>query len=203
MSGAWVGGGSLGYANTLYEPPDAFFADPQWASITDWKAELAPFYDQAKRMLGVTVNPLETPADRALRAVADELGVGRTFRRTPVGVFFGDAPGVVADPFFGGTGPERRACTLCGSCMSGCRVGAKNTLVKNYLHLAERGGARVLPLTTVTSIEPTGDTWEIHAQRTGAGLRRGRRTITASRVVLAAGTWGTQQLLHRMRADGT
>src|SRR3954449_11102390 len=84
MSGAGVGGGSLGYANTLYEPPDAFFADPQWASITDWKAELAPFYDQAKRMLGVTVNPLETPADRALRAVADELGVGRTFRRTPV-----------------------------------------------------------------------------------------------------------------------
>src|SRR3954452_3523275 len=82
MSGAGVGGGSLGYANTLYEPPESFFADPQWASITDWKAELAPFYDQAKRMLGVTVNPLETPADRALRAVADELGVGRTFRRT-------------------------------------------------------------------------------------------------------------------------
>src|SRR3954468_22974986 len=188
MSGAWVGGGSLGYANTLYEPPDAFFADPQWASITDWKAELAPFYDQAKRMLGVTVNPLETPADRALRAGADEVGVGRTFRRTPVGVFFGDAPGVVADPFFGGTGPGRRACTLCGSCMTGCRVGAKNTLVKNYLHLAERAGATVLPLTTVIDVRPLArGGYEIRSRRTGAKLRRGERTVTADQVIFAAG----------------
>nr|BFE70847.1 hypothetical protein GCM10020092_041480 [Actinoplanes digitatis] len=114
MSGAGVGGGSLGYANTLYEPPDAFFADPQWASITDWKTELAPYYDQATRMLGVVTNPLETVADGALRAVAEDLGVGHTFRRTPVGVLFGDAPGAeVPDPFFGGAGqpggPARRA----------------------------------------------------------------------------------------------
>src|SRR3954470_7055197 len=87
MSGAGVGGGSLGYANTLYEPPDAFFADPQWASITDWKTELAPYYDQATRMLGVVTNPLRTRADDVLREVAEDLGVGGTFRRTPVGVY--------------------------------------------------------------------------------------------------------------------
>src|SRR5690606_19175334 len=57
LSGAGVGGGSLVYANTLYEPPDAFYADPQWSHITDWKAELAPYYDQAKRMLGVNRYP--------------------------------------------------------------------------------------------------------------------------------------------------
>ena len=57
LSGAGVGGGSLVYANTLYEPLDAFYADPSWSSITDWRAELAPYFDQAKRMLGVVDQP--------------------------------------------------------------------------------------------------------------------------------------------------
>jgi cholesterol oxidase len=203
MSGAGVGGGSLGYANTLYEPPDAFFADPQWAPITDWKAELAPYYDQASRMLGVTVNPVETRADRALRAVADDLGVGHTYRRTPVGVLFGERPGeAVADPFFGGAGPARRTCTLCGSCMTGCRQGAKNTTVKNYLHLAEAAGAQVHPLTTVESVRPLPDGGYAVDTRATGRLRPGRRRFTAEQVVFAAGALGTQRLLHRMRDAG-
>ena len=64
LAGAGVGGGSLVYANTLYEPLDAFYRDPSWSHITDWKSELAPYYDQAKRMLGVVDNPLRTPATR-------------------------------------------------------------------------------------------------------------------------------------------
>ncbi|GLW31703.1 GMC oxidoreductase [Actinoplanes regularis] len=201
MSGAGVGGGSLGYANTLYEPPDAFYTDPQWAGITDWKAELAPYYDQARRMLGVTTNPVETESDRALKAVADDLGVGHTYRRTPVGVFFGDEPGAEApDPFFGGAGPDRRGCTLCGSCMTGCRNNAKNTLVKNYLYLAERAGARVHPLTTVRDVRPLpGGGYAVDTRRTG-GLRR--HTFTAGQVVFAAGALGTQRLLHRLRDRG-
>ncbi|SCG34520.1 GMC family oxidoreductase [Micromonospora coxensis] len=204
MSGAGVGGGSLGYANTLYEPPPAFFADPQWADVTDWAAELAPCYDQAKRMLGVTVNPVETAADRALRAVADDLGVGHTYRRTPVGVLFGDAPGAaVADPFFGGAGPARRTCTLCGSCLTGCRQGAKNTLVKNYLYLAEAAGAVVHPLTTVTAVRPLPDGgYAVDTRRTGGTLRPRRRRFTAGQVIFAAGALGTQRLLHRMRDRG-
>ncbi|MEU7906881.1 GMC family oxidoreductase [Actinoplanes sp. NPDC049118] len=203
MSGAGVGGGSLGYANTLYEPPDAFFADPQWASITDWKTELAPYYDQATRMLGVVTNPVETVADDALRAVADDLGVGHTYRRTPVGVLFGDAPGAeVPDPFFGGAGPARRTCTACGACMTGCRIGAKNTVVKNYLYLAEAAGAVVHPLTTVTSVTPlAGGGYAVGTRSTG-GLRR-RRPFTAEQVIFAAGALGTQRLLHRMRDRGT
>ncbi|SCG55114.1 GMC family oxidoreductase [Micromonospora halophytica] len=202
MSGAGVGGGSLGYANTLYEPPQAFFADPQWAGVTDWAAELAGCYDQAKRMLGVSVNPVETAADRALRAVADDLGVGHTYRRTPVGVLFGDAPGAaVADPFFGGVGPARRTCTLCGSCLTGCRQGAKNTLVKNYLYLAEAAGAVVHPLTTVTAVRPLPDGgYAVDTRRTGGTLRR--RRFTAGQVIFAAGALGTQRLLHRMRDRG-
>ncbi|GII53116.1 cholesterol oxidase [Planotetraspora thailandica] len=198
LAGAGVGGGSLVYANTLYEPLAPFFADPQWRHITDWKAELAPYYDQARRMLGVTVNPTTTPADEVMRKVAERMGVGGTFRLAPVGVFFG-APGVeVDDPYFGGAGPRRRGCVECGECMTGCRHGAKNTLVKNYLHLAERAGATVHAETTVTGVRPVGGGYEITVRRTGPLGRT--RSYTAAQVVFAAGTYGTQQLLHRLRA---
>ena len=202
MSGAGVGGGSLVYANTLYEPLDPFYADRQWAHITDWRAELAPFYDQAKRMLGVTTNPTVTAADEVMREVAEEMGVGDTFHPTPVGVYFGEPGRPVADPFFGGVGPERRGCIECGECMTGCRHGAKNTLLTNYLHLAERAGATVIDLVTVTDVAPGPDgRYRVTTQRTG-GPRGAVRTFVAGDVVVAAGTLGTQKLLHAMRDGG-
>ncbi|MEO3760736.1 GMC family oxidoreductase [Mycobacterium sp. B14F4] len=208
LAGAGVGGGSLNYANTLYVPPDPFFNDPQWKDITDWRAELMPHYDQAQRMLGVVTNPTFTDADRVMKAVADDMGVGDTFVPTPVGVFFGPdgtkAPGkTVPDPYFGGAGAARTGCIECGSCMTGCRYGAKNTLLKNYLGLAESGGAEVVPMTTVTGFEQRPDgLWDVRTARTGAWLRRKRKTYTARHVVLAAGTWGTQRLLFNMRDKG-
>ncbi|MFI1193179.1 FAD-dependent oxidoreductase [Micromonospora sp. NPDC020750] len=203
LSGAGVGGGSLVYANTLYEPLDAFYADPQWRDVTDWRAELARHYDQAKRMLGVTTYPVQTRADRAMRAVADRMGVGHTYHSTPVGVHIGRPGERVTDPYFGGAGPERTGCTHCGACMTGCRHGAKNTLVKNYLWLAERLGARVHPLTTVTAVRPAdGGGYRVETVRTGAWLRRRRQVFHADQVVLAAGSLGTQRLLHEMKATG-
>ncbi|GGM58690.1 cholesterol oxidase [Longimycelium tulufanense] len=203
LAGSGVGGGSLVYANTLYRPLKPFFADRQWAHITDWESELSPYYDQASRMLGVVTNPTTTPSDVVMRKVADDMGVSGTYHPTPVGVYFGEPGKEVDDPYFGGAGPRRTGCTECGACMTGCRVGAKNTLVKNYLYLAEQNGAEVLPLTTVTALKPRPDgLWEVHTARTGARLRTGRRAITAGQVVLAAGTWGTQNLLHRMRDQG-
>ncbi|MBI1378463.1 MAG: FAD-dependent oxidoreductase [Frankiales bacterium] len=203
LAGAGVGGGSLVYANTLYVPPREFFEDPQWAGITDWERELAPYYDQASRMLGVTDVPHRSPLDETFAAVAEEMGVGDTFRLTPVGVFFGAPAGeTVPDPFFGGVGPARTGCRECGSCMTGCRHNAKNTLPKNYLGLAERAGAVVRPLTTVTGIRPRPEGgYVVESVRTGP-LMRGRRTVTADHVVLAAGTYNTQALLHRMRDEG-
>ncbi|GAA3297806.1 GMC oxidoreductase [Streptomyces cinereospinus] len=214
LAGAGVGGGSLNYANTLYVPPKPFFEDPQWGHITDWQRELAPYYDQARRMLGVRLNPTMTPSDVHLKAAAQRMGVGDTFHRAPVGVFFGDgedADGTVrarpgeeaADPYFGGVGPARRACAECGECMTGCRHGAKNTLNENYLHLAEKAGAVVHPMTTVVSL--TDDSQGGYAVTTLPTGRRGKgggRTFRARRVVLAAGTYGTQTLLHRMKATG-
>jgi cholesterol oxidase len=208
LAGAGVGGGSLNYANTLYEPPQPFYDDPQWAHITDWRAELAPHYEQAKRMLGVVTYPGDTPSDREMQRLAEQFGVEHTFRKTPVGVFFGRdgelEPGkTVPDPYFGGAGPERTGCTNCGECMTGCRHGAKNTLVKNYLALAERAGAEVHPLTTVTGVRPVpGGGYAVDTVRTGKLFtRRADRTFTAEQVVFAAGTYNTQKLLHALRAS--
>ncbi|MFI6127941.1 FAD-dependent oxidoreductase [Micromonospora sp. NPDC051141] len=203
LSGAGVGGGSLVYANTLYEPLDAFYADPQWRDITDWRDELARHYDQAKRMLGVTTYPIDTGADRAMRAVAERMGVAHTFHPTPVGVHIGRPGQRVPDPYFGGVGPERTGCSHCGSCMTGCRHGAKNTLVKNYLWLAERLGVQVHPMTTVTAVRPDpAGGYAVHTVRTGAWLRKRRAVIHADQVVFAAGALGTQRLLHEMKATG-
>jgi cholesterol oxidase len=204
LSGAGVGGGSLNYANTLYEPLEAFYADRQWAHITDWRAELAPYYDQAKRMLGVTTYPHVSPSDDVMGKVAEEMGVGHTFHPTPVGVFFGRPGEAVADPYFGGAGPTRRGCLDCGECMTGCRHGAKNTLVKNYVYLAERAGATVHPLTTVIRVRPrAGGGYDVLTRPTTVTRRRERRTFTAEQVVFAASALGTQKLLHRMRDEGS
>ncbi|GFE22649.1 GMC family oxidoreductase N-terminal domain-containing protein [Streptomyces nigrescens] len=214
LAGAGVGGGSLNYANTLYVPPKQFFEDRQWGHITDWQEELAPYYDQAKRMLGVRLNPTMTPSDVHLKEAAEKMGVGDSFHLAPVGVFFGDgedadgtskaAAGTeVPDPYFGGQGPARKACTECGECMTGCRHGAKNTLNENYLHLAERAGAVIHPMTSVVTVtEDSRGGFAVGTLPTD-NKRKGRgRTFTARRVVLAAGTYGTQTLLHKMKDSG-
>ncbi|GAA0551963.1 GMC family oxidoreductase [Paractinoplanes ferrugineus] len=193
LSAAGVGGGSLVYANTLYRPPASFFADPHWSGITDWAAELAPCYDQAARMLGVTEQPTMTPADLVIKSVAEDMGVGETFRRTPVGVFFGEPGKTVPDPFFGGVGPARTGCTECGNCMIGCRVGAKNRLDVNYLYLAEQAGATVHADTEVSALRPRGDGWLLSSNN---------GQFTAKQVILSAGALGTQRLLHAMRDTG-
>lgn len=203
LAGAGVGGGSLNYANTLYVPPSSFFADRQWGDITDWEAELKPHYDTASTMLGVVTNPCEGVVEEVMRQTAADLGVGDTFRKTPTGVFYGMPGKRVPDPYFGGAGPDRTGCTECGNCMVGCRVGAKNTLVKNYLALAEKLGVTIEPMRTVVRVAPRrGGGYAVTHEASGAWFRRARHTVTADQVVFAAGTWGTQKLLHSMRQTG-
>jgi cholesterol oxidase len=203
LSGAGVGGGSLVYANTLYEPLEPFYTDKQWGHIADWKAELAPYYDQAKRMLGVNEVPADTPPDRYMHELADRMGVSDTYHRTPVGVFFGKAGQTVPDPYFGGEGPDKVGCTHCGSCMVGCRVGAKNTLDRNYLYLAEKNGAVVHPDRQVTDLEQLpGGGWRVTTQRPGAWVRKRTKTFTAEQVVFSAGVLGTVKLLLKLRDEG-
>lgn len=202
LAGAGVGGGSLIYANTLYQPDDKYFNDPLWSHITDWKSELSPFYEQARQMLGVTQNPYFSPSDKAMKEAAIAMGVGETFQMAPLGIYFGDgSDATVKDPYFGGVGPDRNGCIQCGACMTGCRNNAKNTLPKNYLGLAEHGGAQVFALTTVTKVEQDHDgSWIIQTAKTGPRTTPGE-TFTAKEVIIAAGTYNTQKLLHRMRDD--
>jgi cholesterol oxidase len=205
LSGAGVGGGSLIYGNTLYQPLDAFYGDRAWAHITDWRSELAPYYDQAQRMLGVAENPRNGPADEVLLQVARDRGVADTYHRTNVGVFFNEGnEGVeVPDPYFGGVGPARKGCVHCSECFIGCRHNAKNTTVRNYLYLAEQAGTEVHELTTVTAIRPLpGGGYAVDTQRSNGRLRKHERTFTAEQVVMAAAALGTQKLLHRMKDDG-
>ena len=152
VSGSGVGGGSLGYANTLYVPPSRFFEDRQWSDLSDWKSELAPHYDEAQRMLGVVEYSQDDPAARLLSEFGEHLGVSDTDARTRVGIFFGEPGKTVPDPYFDGEGPPRTGCTNCGRCMVGCPHGAKNSLVKNYLWLAERRGVDVMPDREVVDI---------------------------------------------------
>lgn len=204
LSGAGVGGGSLVYANTLYEPHDAFFTDEQWAEMADWKTELAPFYEQAKRMLGATPHPSTTPSDLVIKDIADHFGVADTYQPTPVAVYFGENGIDAPDPYFGGAGPVRTGCTGCGGCMVGCRFNAKNTLDRNYLHLAEQAGAEVFPNTTVTDVKPAGDgSYTLETERAGSWIRKQARTFTADQVIFSAGALGTTRLLLQLRQTGS
>ena len=203
LSGAGVGGGSLVYANTLYQPLDAFYADPQWAAITDWRNGLAPFYEQATRMLGVVTAPATSPNDAVIKALGQRLGVADTYRPTEVGVYFGEAGQTVSDPFFGGVGPDRTGCIECGGCMVGCQHNAKNTLDRNYLFLAEQAGAVVLPERQVTEVQPLSEGgYLVTSER--PGLRRNRKVQQhrVEQVVFSAGVLGTVRLLAAMKENG-
>lgn len=201
LCGAGVGGGSLVYANTLYQPGDKYFKDPQWSDITDWKRELEPWYEQARRMLGVETNPYLSPSDIAMQGAAAKMGVGDTFKMAPLGIYFGAGEGKAAsDPYFGGKGPDRVGCTNCGECMTGCRHNAKNTLPKNYLGLAEGAGAKVFPMTTVTEFTQRADgLWKVSTEKTGSWDGSRGTTFIAKDLVIAAGTYNTQKLLHKMK----
>lgn len=201
LCGAGVGGGSLVYANTLYQPGDKYFNDPQWADITDWKGELEPWYEQARRMLGVEVNPFLSPSDIAMQGAAAKMGVADSFKMAPLGIYFGGGEGKPAsDPYFGGKGPDRVGCINCGECMTGCRHNAKNTLPKNYLGLAEFAGVRVFPMTTVTEFAQRADgMWKVSTEKTGRWDGSRSTSFIAKDLVIAAGTYNTQKLLHKMK----
>ncbi|MFI5245128.1 MAG: GMC oxidoreductase, partial [Gemmatimonadales bacterium] len=218
-TGSAVGGGSAVYANTLYRAKPAFFENPQWAGLEDWGSALQPHYDAAEKMLGVQTVPFASGGQELLKDVAEHFGAGGTFTRTPVGVFFGEPGKTVGDPYFGGEGPDRTGCMRCGACMVGCRFGAKNTLLKNYLWFAEKRGAQIVADCEVTDIRPIGaddgsaagggfvadgrNGYRVTTQTPGAWFAKNRRTFTARGVIVAAGALGTNRLLIKCKETGS
>jgi cholesterol oxidase len=203
LHGVGVGGGSLMYANTHYEPPEVVWDDPMWRDLADWRATMPGFFAEARRMLGTARSPSLGPADEALRRAAERRGRGHTFEHTPVGIFFGEPGEAVPDPYFDGNGPQRTGCTFCGACMVGCREGAKNTLDKNYLYLAERNGTEVIPETKVELIEELpGGGYRLRWRRSTRQLSPERGTLTALKVVVSAGVLGSVPLLMSCREKG-
>ncbi|MBX3191999.1 MAG: GMC family oxidoreductase [Labilithrix sp.] len=202
LHGAGVGGGSLVYANTLLVPPPRAFDDARWIGL-DWKAALEPHYTTAKRMLGAVPSEVIVETDRMLEEIATEMGRGDTFHRATVGVYFGEPGKTVPDPFFGGEGPSRTGCILCGGCMVGCRHGAKNTLEENYLYLAEKKGLTIVAESRVVDVAPLeGGGYELTVERS-TGFFHPRRKVRARGVVVSAGSYGTVELLMRCKERGS
>ncbi|MFQ5538229.1 MAG: GMC oxidoreductase [Gemmatimonadota bacterium] len=208
LHGRGVGGGSLVYANTLVRPEEEVLAGPEWGG-EDWSTRLAPHYDEALRILGGVPCPGLGRTDRVLQDVLRDMPGRPELRPHTVGVFFGEAGVEVPDPYFGGEGPPRTGCTRCGACMIGCPVGAKNTLDRNYLWLAERLGARVVPETEAVGIRPVEGGYEVVTRSSvrrlawsGRGGKKRPKVWRARKVVVSGGVVGTVKLLHASRARG-
>ncbi len=202
LSGVGVGGGSLVYANTHFFPPDAFFNNPAWAHIKDWKATLMPFYNRARFMLGTTRYPRFYPEDQVLKDVATDMGREDTFHMVDVGVYFGDTA-TETDPYFKGLGPARKGCIECAGCMVGCRHNAKNTLDKNYLYFAQQFGARVEAETLVTKVEFKEDEglYHVHTQSSTSWFGRNKKVYKSKGLVVSGGVLGTMDLLLRQKYE--
>lgn len=207
LHGSGVGGGSLGYANVLMEPTKDFYKATQWQKFNDWEQVLKPHYQNAKKMLGVAQNPVLHAADLATKQVAIEMGKGDSFAPTSVGIFFGE-PGQEGesfpDPYFNGDGPARNACQFCGGCMVGCRHNSKNTLVKNYLYLAEKLGVEIISEALVTEVKPIsedidGSRFSVEFQSSTNLLIKNKRSLKTKNVVFSAGVMGTLKLLFHCR----
>lgn len=203
LSGVGVGGGSLVYANTLPKPKSKFFNHGSWAGLTDWEKELSPFYDTAWQMLGASENPLLDEADFAMKNLAKSMGKDDDFSPTKVAIYFGEKGKTVDDPYFEGKGPERTGCTGCGACMTGCRYNAKNTLDKNYLHLAQQLGVDIIAENEVSNVTPTGNPdgsegYKVTYNSSTKWFNK-NNTSEAEGIVFSGGVLGTIPLLLKLK----
>ncbi|RYD36407.1 MAG: GMC family oxidoreductase, partial [Verrucomicrobiaceae bacterium] len=202
LSGVGVGGGSLVYANTLPVPKTPFFKSGSWNGLCDWENELQPFYEKAKKMLGVTTHPYTSKSDKVMQTLASEIGNIEGFKKTDVAVYFGKIGETVSDPYFEGNGPTRTGCNLCGGCMIGCRNNAKNTLDKNYLYLAQKLGCEIKAESEVFDIEPfdkDGSNGYCIRFKNSFSKYSKTESINTKGVVLSGGVLGTLKLLLKLK----
>ncbi len=203
ISGTGVGGGSLVYANTLPIPKSGFFKTGSWSDLADWETELRPFYYKALKMLGANKNPKLFDGDLVLKDLALHINKEEKFEHSNVAVYFGKEEIKVKDPYFEGEGPDIKGCNFCGSCMTGCRNEAKNTLDKNYLFLAQKNGTEILAENEVINIIPmdgtTGSSGYRVITRASTSINKRKKEFTAKGIVLSGGVLGTVKLLLKLK----
>ena len=205
--GAAVGGGSLIYANVSVEAKPHVF-ESGWPAQINYE-ELKPYYDRVGKMLNVQALPQNQLTERykLMKEAAGKLGYGQRFRDLPLAVTFSPEWNYdLRDPFndrhsktwTNAQGQQQGTCVHCGNCDIGCQVKAKNTLDLNYIPWAEKHGAEVRPLHLVYNISQDRDRYSVHFNR----IDRGRLVPgyeTAQRVIVAAGSLGSTELLFRAR----
>lgn len=205
LSGVGVGGGSLVYANTLPKPKSQFFNHGSWAELTDWETELNPHYETAWRMLGATQNEMMGEAEDAMKELAIKIGKEDKYFSPKVAVYFGEKGREVDDPYFEGKGPTRTGCIACGACMTGCRYNAKNTLDKNYLHLAQQLGVEILAENEVQDIIPIGeeDGSEGYLITFSKSTKffSSAKSVTGNGIIFSGGVLGTVPLLLKLKSS--
>lgn len=203
LSGTGVGGGSLVYANTLPIPKSTFFNSGSWDKLNDWENDLKPYYNEALKMLGAIKNPILFDGDLGLKKVAQKLNIEDKFKATNVAVYFGEENVTKDDPYFGGKGPERTGCNHCGACMTGCRNNSKNTLDKNYLHLAQQNGAEILAEHEVFDVKPfksqEGENgYEVGIKSSTKRFKKNQK-IRSKGLIFSGGVLGTVKLLLKLK----
>lgn len=204
---AGVGGGSLSYSSVAVEANPDVFTQGWPADIT--YQELKPYYDTVAREMDLQVLPEGQLTRRfeIARDAARNLGYANRFSKAPLAVSFSpDWNYRLEDPFnhrhsrqfVNAHGQQQGTCIHLGNCDIGCDVRAKNGLDVNYIPRAEQRGAEVRPLHLVRSIEPIGGTYRVVFDRIEDG-RLVPGSESAERVVVAAGSLGTTELLLRCR----
>lgn len=202
LSGVGVGGGSLTYANTLPIPKEDFFKTGSWANLNSWQEILSPFYKVAHKMLGAEVNPKLHDADLLIKDLAKDIGKEKDFESAKVAVFFGEPGKKVKDPYFNGKGPDRKGCVHCGACMTGCRYNSKNTLDKNYLHLAQQLGAKIMAEKEVFNVEEINSSKKFKGYKISYKSSIGKKkknSVTTNGVIFSGGVMGTIPLLLKLK----
>lgn len=206
LSGSGLGGSSLINASVALRPDVDVFEQPQWPAVLRSRAFLDPYYDRAEWELAVVREPHDhTDKMKAQRLAAERLrDCGAHYEAAAISVTRGY--GSDALPIINRQGIRQRACIDCGDCLTGCNVGAKNTLAMNYLPMARRCGAEMFTQTEIRQIEKCNGYYRLHflhhaADDTGE-MRSMHGAVTARIVILGAGSLGSTEILLRSQSSG-
>lgn len=201
LQGCGLGGTSLINANVSLRAEDWVWEDDAWpkAIRDDRSGRLEAGYRRAQYMLQPTAYPNKPrlTKNEMHRKSAEHLGHADCFYNPPINVTF--------ESGVNNAGVHQEACNGCGDCVSGCNIGAKNTLMRNYLPYARNSGAEIFCGVQVRRLGREGGRNIVHYEPVGAGRRRFGSVdlfVSADIVVVSAGTLGTAEILLRSRENG-